>query len=80
VRLPDAPSSIGARIRLEGVDAPVQVFVAGEGLTSDRTTQYVFGLPHSGPAPSALVVEWANARVTRIEKPRLNDRIVVVGP
>jgi hypothetical protein len=49
VRLPDAPASIGARIRLEGVPAPVQVLIAGEGLTSDRSTQYSFGLAKDGP-------------------------------
>jgi len=80
VRLPDAPSSIGARIRLEGVRAPVHNFIAGEGLTSDRTTQFTFGLANGGPAPTALVVEWLDGRVTRITAPPVNKTIVVGAP
>ena len=80
VRLPDGPVSIGARIRLEGVRAPVRHVIAGEGLTSDRTAQHTFGLPKDGPAPSALVIEWPNGKVTRIANPRLNERIVIDAP
>lgn len=80
VRLPDTPHSIGARIRLEGVDVPVLTNIAGEGLTSDRTTQFVIGLPKDGPAPTALIVEWADGETTRIAQPKLGERIVVQGP
>jgi hypothetical protein len=57
VRLPDTVASIVARIGPEGVNAPVQMFVVGEGLTSDRTRQNTFGLAKDAPAPTALVVE-----------------------
>ena len=77
VRLPDAPASIGARIRLEGVTAPVHTIVAGDGLTSDRTMQVTFGLPGDGPPPAALVVEWADGKTTRIANPELNTTITV---
>lgn len=80
VRLPDAPESIGARIRLEGVRAPVHTHIAGEGLTSDHTTQFTIGVPKEGPAPSAIVVEWPDGKVTRIENPKLNERIRVALP
>jgi hypothetical protein len=79
VRLPDTSHGIGARVRLEGVDAPVLVNVAGEGLTSDRTTQLSIGLPAGAPDPSALVVEWADGTETRIEKPKLGVPTMVVG-
>ncbi len=80
VRLPDAPVSIGARVKLEGVRAPVQTYISGEGLTSDRTSQYTFGLPGGGPAPGAVVVEWLDGKVTRIESPPPNQAIVVDAP
>lgn len=80
VRLPDAPASIGARVRLEGLPSSVRHVIAGEGLTSDRTTQHVFGLPRDAPAPTALVVEWPDGKVTRIANPRLNARLVVSAP
>jgi hypothetical protein len=79
VRLPDTPQSIGARIKLEGVKAPVLTNIAGEGLSSDRTTQFVIGLPKDAPAPTALVVEWADGTETRVEQPMLNETIVVEG-
>jgi len=77
VRLPDTPQGIGARIKLEGVKAPVLTNIAGEGLSSDRTTQFVIGLPKDAPAPTALVVEWADGTETRVEQPMLNETIVV---
>jgi hypothetical protein len=80
VRLPDALASIGARIKLEGANTPAQTFVAGEGLTSDRTAQYVFGLAKDAPAPSALVVEWSDGKTTRIDAPPLNRTIAVAAP
>ena len=80
VRLPDTPASIGARIRLEGMRAPVHAFIAGEGLTSDRTTQFTFGLPKDSAAPAALVVEWLDGKVTRIATPPVNQAIVVRAP
>jgi enediyne biosynthesis protein E4 len=80
VRLPDASVSIGARIRLEGVRAPVQSYIAGEGLTSDRTTQFTFGLARDAPAPTALVVEWLDGKVTRIAEPPLNKTTAVAAP
>jgi hypothetical protein len=80
VRLPDAPASIGARIKLEGVRGPVQTFIAGEGLTSDRSTQFTFGLAKDDPAPSALVVEWHDGKTTRIEAPPLNRVMFVREP
>jgi len=80
VRLPDTPASIGARIRLEGAQAPVQTYIAGEGLTSDRTTQFTFGLAKTGPAPTALVAEWFDGRVTRIQQPQLNRTTIVTAP
>lgn len=57
--------------------APLQVLVVGEGLTSDRTTQYSFGLAKDGPAPAALVVDWADGRVTHIPSPPVNKAIAV---
>ncbi len=79
-RLPDAPVSVGARLRLEGVKAPVHTMVVGEGLTSDRTMQFTFGIPAGAPAPQALVVEWADGRTTRIASPPLNRPIVIGAP
>jgi hypothetical protein len=52
----------------------------GEGLTSDRTSQSTFGLPSDAPAPSAIVVEWLDGNVTRIESPPLDQAIVVDAP
>jgi len=80
IRLPDAPHSIGARVLLEGVTAPVHTHIAGQGLTSDLTTQFTIGLPKDGPKPTALVVEWPNGEVTRIEAPKLNETILVATP
>jgi hypothetical protein len=80
VRLPDAPVSIGARISLEGLRAPVRTFIAGEGLTSDRTTQFTFGLAKDSPMPTAIVVEWRAGKVTRITDPPLNETSVVPSP
>lgn len=80
VRLPDTPQSIGARIRLEGPRAPVHTHIAGEGLTSDRTTQFTIGLPKGSPAPTALVVEWLDGRTTRMDAPALNKPIAVTAP
>ncbi|MCP4781619.1 MAG: VCBS repeat-containing protein [Hyphomicrobium sp.] len=77
VRLPDTRQSIGARIKLDGVKAPVLTNISGEGLSSDRTTQFVIGLPKDAPAPTALVVEWADGTETRVEQPMLNETIVV---
>ena len=80
VRLPDAPVSIGARIRLEGVRVGVRQVVAGEGLTSDRSAQHTIGMPADAPPPSALVVDWADGRVTRIDQPRPGTRYTVSAP
>ncbi|MBM3357776.1 MAG: CRTAC1 family protein [Betaproteobacteria bacterium] len=80
VRLPDGPVSIGARVRLEGVRAPVRHVIAGEGLTSDRTAQFTIGVPQSGSALSGLVIEWPGGKVTRIANPQLNKTIVVDAP
>lgn len=80
VRLPDAPVSIGARISLEGPRAPVRTFIAGEGLTSDRTTQFTFGLAKDSPMPTAIVVEWRDGTVTRITDPPPNKTSVVRAP
>jgi len=77
VRLPDNPQSIGARLKFEGVDVPVMVNIAGEGLTSDRTTQLVMGLPQGAPAPTALVVTWADGTETRVDQPKLGAPIVI---
>jgi hypothetical protein len=79
VRLADTPQSIGARIQLEGVVAPVHTHIAGEGLTSDRTTQFTVGLPKDSPAPTALVIQWFDSTVTRIAAPQLNKTIVIPG-
>jgi hypothetical protein len=79
-RLPDTPQSIGARIRLDGVVASVHTLVSGEGLTSDRTTQFTLGLPRGRPTPAALIVDWADGKVTRIEAPKLNQQILVSAP
>lgn len=76
-RLPDTPQSIGARLRLEGVDAPVQAYIAGEGLTSDRTTQLSIGLPDGAPDPTALIVEWADGSETRIDSPQIGAPVAV---
>jgi enediyne biosynthesis protein E4 len=76
-RLPDTPQAIGARVRLEGVDAPVQAYIAGEGLTSDRTTQLSLGLADDAPDPTALVVEWADGAETRIDRPKIGAPIAV---
>jgi hypothetical protein len=76
-RLPDTPEAIGARLRLEGVDAPVQAYIAGEGLTSDHTTQLSIGLPDGAPDPTALIVEWADGTETRIDSPQIGAPIAV---
>jgi len=80
VRLPDTPAAIGARIRLEGMRAPVRHVIAGEGLTSDRTTQITLGLAKDAPAPTALVVEWPDGKLTRLANPPLNKTIVIKTP
>lgn len=80
VRLPDTPASIGARIGLEGLRAPVHTVVAGEGLTSDRTMQFTFGLGKDAPQPTALTVAWPDGRTTRVAAPPLNAVTVVVPP
>jgi hypothetical protein len=80
VRLADTLQSIGARVRLEGMRAPVHSHIAGEGLTSDRTTQFAIGLPKNGPVPTAIVIEWLDGRTTRILAPQLNKTMMVVGP
>lgn len=82
VRLPDAPVSIGARIRLEveGPRTAVRHVIAGEGLTSDRTSQHMFGLPKDGATPSALVVEWLDGKTTRLASPSLNRTHVIKAP
>jgi hypothetical protein len=80
VRLPDTPRSIGARIRLEGVRAPVHVHVAGDGLTSDRSTQFTIGFPKGSPTPNALIIDWLDGTTTRIEAPPLNRTIPVRAP
>ncbi len=80
VRLPDTPQSIGARIRLEGVEAPVVTNIAGEGLTSDRAQQFVIGLEEDAPAPTALVVDWADGTQTRIDNPKEGQSIKVAHP
>jgi hypothetical protein len=77
VRLPDAPRSIGARVRLEGARVPVHTHIAGQGLTSDRTAQVTIGLPKDDPAPTAVIVEWPDGAVTRIDNPRLNEPIMI---
>lgn len=77
VRLPDTPQSIGARVRLEGIHAPVYTYIAGEGLSSDRTTQFVIGVPKNSPAPTALIVEWFDGAVSQIADPPMNKTIVV---
>lgn len=79
VRLPDALKGIGARVRLEGVEAPLMSYIAGEGLTSDRTTQLVMGLPDDAADPTALVVDWADGTQTRIDTPKLGAPIVLDG-
>jgi hypothetical protein len=79
VRLPDTPQSIGALIQLEGVRAPVHMHIAGEGLTSDRTTQFMIGLPTDSSAPTALVIQWLDSTITRIAGPQLNEMIVIPG-
>ena len=79
VRLSDTPRSIGARIQLEGLRAPVHTNVAGEGLTSDRTTQFTIGLPKSVTPPAAIVIEWLDGTRTRIESPPLNRAIPVAA-
>lgn len=80
VRVPDHPQSIGARLRLEGVRAPVYTVISGEGLTSDRSTQFTIGLPKDGPAPDALIVEWLDGKTTRLDTPPLNRTITVAAP
>ncbi|MDH5539806.1 MAG: VCBS repeat-containing protein [Rhizobacter sp.] len=80
VRLPDDAASIGARVRLEGVRVPVRQVIAGEGLTSDRTTQHTIGMPADGPAPTALVVEWPDGRQTRMAEPPLGKPLRVPAP
>lgn len=80
VRLPDSPQSIGARLRLDGLRAPVHTVISGEGLTSDRTTQFTIGLPKDAPAPTALVIKWPDGRTTRIDAPPLNKTIAITGP
>lgn len=79
-RLPDTPRAIGARVRLDGVEAPVLVNVAGEGLTSDRTTQLSIGLPEGAPDPAAVVVEWADGTETRIDAPKVGAPIAIETP
>jgi enediyne biosynthesis protein E4 len=80
IRLPDTPDSIGARITVEGVEAPALVHVAGQGLTSDRTVQYTIGLRSKAEQPTALYVQWPNDRVTRVGSPRLNDTLLLRAP
>lgn len=80
VRLPDSPDSIGAKVTLEGRSVPALTIVAGEGLTSDRTTQVTFGLGPGGAHPTTLYVAWPNGRTTGIPSPRLNDSLILQAP
>ena len=77
IRLPDDPGSIGAQLRLEESASPTIAFVAGEGLTSDRTTQFTFGISEQDLPPSAVIIRWADGQETRIAEPPLNEPIMV---
>ena len=80
LRLPDTPQSIGARVSLDGIKAPLITNIAGQGLTSDQSTQLMFGLGPDGQAPEAVTIKWADGRTTRIERPSLNRVLTVETP
>jgi hypothetical protein len=82
VVLPDAVPVLGARVWLEGSDAPryVREVTSASGLGTDQTPNLVFGL---GPATQAarLVISWVDGRQTVIDHPPMNQllRIRVSG-
>jgi hypothetical protein len=79
VVMPDAVSSLGARVRLEGGGAGYTREVASSsGLGVDQTPALFFGL---GAATRAerLVISWADGRVTQIDDPPV-DRPLRIAP
>jgi hypothetical protein len=80
VAMPDAPSSLGARVRLEGGGAGYTREVASSsGLGSDSSADLVFGL---GTAERAerLVVSWPDGRTLVIEEPPVGRRVSIAPP
>ncbi len=76
VRLPDAPSSIGARVRLTTSDGATYFnqFYTSEGLGSDQTSDLFFGLG-SSESLAELEVAYQNGDTLRIPNPAINSLI-----
>ncbi len=77
VVMPAAVSSLGARVRLEGVGYTREV-VSSSGLGVDQSPALVFGLG-AATRSERLVISWADGRVTRIEDPPI-DRPLRIAP
>lgn len=76
VALPDDTRSLGARVWLEGVPSPTRQVLNGTGLGVDVSPGLVFGLPGAAE-PTAVVIEWADGRVQRLENPPVGKRVEV---
>jgi hypothetical protein len=80
VSLPDAVSSLGARVRVEGAAAGYTREVASSsGLGSDHASQLVFGLG-AGERASRVSVTWSDGSTTEIADPPADQPIRVERP
>jgi hypothetical protein len=80
VGMPDAPSSLGARVRLEGQGAHyTREIASSSGLGSDQSADIVFGLGEAERA-QRLVVSWPDGRTLAIDDPPVDRRIEIQPP
>ncbi|HEX5065601.1 MAG TPA: CRTAC1 family protein [Myxococcota bacterium] len=80
VGMPDAPSSLGAQVRLEGRGAHyTREIASSSGLGSDQSADLVFGLGAFEHA-ERLVVSWPDGRTLVIEDPPVGRRIAIEPP
>lgn len=78
VVLPDAVSSIGARVRIEGAAAGyTRELASASGLGVDQSSALVFGLGDSTRV-ERLVVSWADGSESVIENPPI-DRVIRIA-
>ena len=80
VRLPDAVSSLGARVRVEGgAAAYTREVTSASGLGGDPTGDLVFGLGEAKRA-ERVVITWPGGATTVIEDPPTNAAVLVTAP
>jgi len=79
LRLPDHPSSIGARVVLETSSGRrfVNQFYTSEGLGSDQSSELFFGLGEE-TSLALLTIEFQNGTVERIVQPDI-DSLITIG-